>query len=63
MTGLCSLIGLLNSCNCFDAFRTFYTRPEQICQTRNRSDESRIIVLGIGACGSPYTGAYTGVKL
>lgn len=51
---LFAVIRSANSCNCFDAFHTFGIPPEQICQTRNRSDGSRIGVLGIGAFDSPF---------
>lgn len=36
------------------AFHTCDIQPEQKYQSDNRSDESRIGVLGIGACWSPF---------
>ena len=46
---LIAVIRPANSCNYLDAFHTCDIQPEQKYQTHNRSDESRIGVLGTGA--------------
>lgn len=50
---LIAVIRPANSCNCLDAFHTYGIQPERKYQSDNRSDGSRIGVLGIGACFSP----------